>query len=111
MLKHIRLTISDKNTHYEKYVVLGKQNCAASLKRSKWGLGTSIHIEMQCNWINMQCIAGNMYSYTLLTLNKVLYTNHIALAIIPSWVNSWWSLLDQFRQAKAKATAKATLMI
>ena len=63
---------------------------AARLNRRKWGLGAPIHMEMTLRFMDMQFIHIKLNQYTPLVSNKALYiiyiyTNHIALAIVPSW--------------------------
>ena len=64
-----------------------KKVSAAILKRRKWGLGIQIHVISSFILIDMLVMAMNFDWYTLLVLNRALYTNYIALAIVPSWAD------------------------
>ena len=57
-----------------KGILLTKKTPAASLKRREW-----------TNPYENLSISINIGFYRILVLNKLLYNNYIALAIVPSW--------------------------
>ena len=69
-----------KANPFEKDMLFFKTRApAASLRRHKWGLGTSIHIKKLLILINI----GD--STILLVLSKVIYIDYIAVSIVPPW--------------------------
>ena len=60
------MPILAKNGNFQKMNVVRKQKTpAASMKRRKWGLGVSIHIHMQFEFVDMPFIFVNLYQNTV----------------------------------------------